>query len=83
MKTLFVLGSFIFFTVITAVRRAQGRKKVELLEQGKMCVFCSSTNVVPAQAGVVCQTCGQTTLWTLIKHPPLDKAEMDKISARD
>ena len=48
-----------------------------------MCVYCRSTNVVPGQAGVTCQACGQTTLWTLIKQPPLSNAEMDKISERD
>lgn len=83
MKALIVLGSFLFITVITAIRRAQGRKKLELLEQGKICVHCDSTNIVPGQVGIVCQACGRTTSWTLIKHPPLSNAEIEKISARD
>jgi hypothetical protein len=83
MKLLITLGSFLLFTAVAAIRRAQGRKKVQMLEQGKMCVYCEGTNVVPGQTGMVCQTCGQTTLWTLIKHAPLSSAEIDKISERD
>ena len=83
MKSVVFLGALIFITVLTAIRRAEGRKKLAMLEEGKMCVHCGSTHVVPGEAGVVCQACGQTTLWTLIKHPPLTKAEIDQISARD
>ena len=83
MKTLIVVGAFLFIAALTAIRQAQGRKKLALLEGGKICVYCNSTKVVPGQAGVVCQTCGQTTLWALINQPPLSNAEIEKISKRD
>jgi hypothetical protein len=83
MKSLFVIVGLAFVAILTAYRREQGRKKLALLESGKMCVHCGSTNVTPGQKGVLCGACGQTTSWTLINHPSLSKEEIDKVSARD
>ena len=83
MKALIFMGAFLFLAALTAIRQAQGRKKLAMLESGKICVYCNSTNVIPGQAGVVCHTCGKTTLWTLINQPPLSNAEIEKISKRD
>jgi hypothetical protein len=82
MKALLLLG-VVFVAVLTAIRKAQGRKKLALLEGGKMCVHCGSTNVTPGQAGMICGTCGMTTSWALINQPALSDAEIDKISKRD
>lgn len=83
MKTLGLIGSFLFITVLTAIRRAQGRKKLAMLEGGKMCVHCGGVNVTPGQAGVICGSCGMTTSWVLINQPSLSDAEIDKVSKRD
>jgi hypothetical protein len=83
LKLLMWGGIAVFLFVLTAVRKAKGRKDVELLESGKMCIHCHGTNVTPGAVGVVCNTCGQTTSWKLIKHPKLSATEMDDISDRD
>lgn len=83
MKSLLVLGSLLFITILTAIRRAQGRKKLALLEGGKMCVHCGGTNVTPGQAGMMCGTCGMTTSWVLINQPSLSNADIEKVSKRD
>lgn len=82
-KVLFAVGGAGLVAAITRRRRAQGRKKLELLESGKMCVLCGSTDVVPGKAGVTCGACGQTTFWTLIKHAPLSDADIAKVSQPD
>jgi hypothetical protein len=82
-KVAVVIGSVGLFAAIASRRRAQGRKKLELLECGKMCVHCGSTDVVPGKAGVTCGACGQTTFWTLIKHAPLSDADITKVSQPD
>lgn len=83
MKGLILLGSVLFFAALNAIHKARGRKQLALLEGGKLCVHCKSTDVTPGEKGVVCGTCGRTTYWSLIKQPALSSADVDAIGERD
>jgi hypothetical protein len=83
MKFLLIGVALAFVAMLSVVRREQSRKKLAMLEGGKLCVHCNSTNVTPGKAGVVCGACGMTTSWELIRQPALTNQELDEISKRD
>ena len=83
MKSLILLAAFLFVTIIATIRKVKGKRELAALESGKLCVFCRGTNVTPAAAGVVCGSCGQTTLWSLIKHTSPTAEEIDKVNRPD
>jgi transcription elongation factor Elf1 len=83
MKFLILGVALAFVAILSAVRREQSRKKLAMLEDGKLCVHCGSSKVTSGKAGVVCGACGMTTSWTLIRQPALTNQELDEISKRD
>jgi hypothetical protein len=82
LKLLILGGAWLFSFVLSALAKVTGRKKVQMLEGGKVCVHCHGTDVVASKAGVECRTCGQTTPWHIIKQPQLTESELEDVTER-
>ncbi len=82
-KALIALLAFVVIGTLAAIRKAKGRRSVELLEAGQICVYCQSTKLSRGQNGLLCNSCGQTTPWTLIEQPSLSSEEIDTVNTPD
>ena len=80
METLLAYGCMALFGVATAVvsvirmrmKAAEAKRRIELLDSGKMCLACDSLEVEQSFDAVVCKTCGHRQSLQALKAKRVD-----------